>query len=533
MGTLWKGGTIYTMKREHEAVEAVYTEGGTIVETGGADELEAKYRGRIVEVTDLKGGVMLPGFVDSHMHLIGHGETFLKLQLGGCSSREDVLEAVKKQASALPKGMWIIGEGWNENERSKGDLPERRLLDAVAPDHPVLLRRVCRHVIAVNTAALRAARVDEDTPSPAGGVLETDEKGRLNGILKEQAQDLVLRVLPGPTDEYLEAALTAAIEDCWAKGLTGGHTEDLSYYGSCRRTMRAFHTVIHGRKKHFRAHLLVHHLALDEWLAEGKGEAILSPLLEFGAMKLFADGALGGRTALLSRPYADDPSTTGVAVHAEHELEQLIAKARGLGMAVAAHAIGDGAADLVLTYLEKHPCPNGKRDRLIHGQILRPELIERMKRMPVAADIQPSFVASDFPWVMERIGDPKDLLVYAWKTMLSRGVPCAGGSDAPIEKVSPLEGIHAAVTRTQPYRNTVYGAEERLRMYEAVSLYTKGSAYACGHESDRGVIEKGYAADFTILGSDPFLENPDALLGNIVRMTVVNGNVVYEAGGSK
>lgn len=534
MGTLWKGGTIYTMLRESHTVEAVYTEGGAIRDAGRLDELEKTYRGKIDEVRDLGGAAMFPGFVDSHMHLIGHGETFLKLQLGGCRSRDEVLEAVKKQASVLPKGMWILGEGWNENEWDDPGKPERGLLDDAAPEHPVLLRRVCRHMMAANTAALQAAGIDDDLPDPAGGVLERDVHGRLNGILKESAQDLVLRAVPGPTDEYLEAALAAAIEDCWAKGLTGGHTEDLSYYGSCSRTMRAFDRVIHGRQKHFRAHLLVHHLALDEWLAAGRGEQIRSPLLEFGAMKLFADGALGGRTALLSRPYADDPSTSGVAVHAEPELDRLFMKARAHGMAVAAHAIGDGAAELVLAHLEKHPCPDGKRDRLIHGQILRPGLVARMKRLPVITDIQPSFVASDFPWVMERIGDPGERLVYAWRTLLEQGIPCAGGSDAPIEKVSPLEGIHAAVTRTKPFQDTVYGEKERLNMYEAIALYTRGSAYAGGHESDRGMIEKGYAADFTILRRDPFHEDPDVLLQDIVQMTVVNGNVVYEGrGGSE
>ncbi|MBE9916680.1 amidohydrolase [Paenibacillus donghaensis] len=527
MGTMWKGGQIYTMKAELQTVEAVYTENGVILGTGALAELENKYRGQIDHVEDLRGGVMFPGFVDSHMHLIGHGETFLKLQLGGCRSREEAIERVKAQAEILPEGMWIIGEGWNENEWTDSALPERELLDSVAPRHPVLLRRVCRHAIAVNTAALAAAGVNEYTRVPKGGVLGRDAAGRLNGILKEQAQELVLGVMPGATDEYLAAALEAAIEDCWSKGLTGGHTEDLSYYGSCTRTMNAFHSVIHERHKHFRAHLLVHHLALDEWLREHRGEYIESSLLEFGAMKLFADGALGGRTALLSRPYADDPTTNGVAVHSCDELESLVIKARQHGLAVASHAIGDAAAEKVLKYLEKYPCPEGKRDRLIHGQILRPELVAQMKRLPVITDIQPSFVTSDFPWVMERIGDPQGLLVYAWHTLLAEGIPCAGGSDAPIEKVSPLEGIHAAVTRTKPGQKTVYEEKEKLTMYEAISLYTKGSAFAACHERTHGLIGEGYAADFTVLMQDPFGGNPDILLEDLVQMTVVNGNVVY------
>ncbi|MEC0239599.1 amidohydrolase [Paenibacillus dokdonensis] len=528
MGTIWKGGTIYTMKQELQTVEAVFTEDGTIREIGKLDELMQKYSGQITEVQELGGGVMFPGWVDSHMHLIGHGETFLKLQLGSCTSREELLEAVRDQAKLLPEGMWIIGEGWNENDWVDSCLPEREQLDMAAPEHPVLLRRVCRHVIAVNSAGLEAAGIKEGCNEVAGGVLGRTTDGKLNGIFKEKAQDLLLEAVPGVTEEYLEAALTAAIQDCWANGLTGCHTEDLSYYGGCARTMRAFNTVIHEHEKHFRTHLLVHHLALDEWLEEKRGQGIESPMLEFGAMKLFADGALGGRTALLSRPYADAPETSGIAVHSDEELEELIVLARKHGMSVASHTIGDGAAEKVLLYLEKHPCPEGKRDRLIHGQILRPELVEQMKRLPLITDIQPSFVASDFPWVMDRIGEPGNLLIYAWKTLLNQGIPCAGGSDSPIEKVSPLEGILAAVTRTKPNQPAVYGEEERLSMYEAISLYTTGSAHAILHEMDRGMIEEGFAADFTILSRDPFQEEPQALLQNSVQMTVVNGSIVYQ-----
>lgn len=527
MGTLWMGGTIYTMKEELHTVEAVYTSDGVILGAGCLSELRRQYEGQIVRIEDLRGGVMFPGFVDSHMHLIGHGETFLRLQLSDCRSREEVLERVRAQTALLPQGMWIIGEGWNENEWSDSGLPERELLDQVAPEHPVLLWRVCRHMIAVNSAALDAAGMDEHPLIPEGGVLGRGANRKLNGILKEQAQQLVLAAIPGATDEYLATALEAAIEDCWSKGLTGCHTEDLSYYGSCARTIRAFHQVLHARQMPFRAHLLVHHLALDEWLMEHKGQASESPLLEFGAMKLFVDGALGGRTALLSRLYADDPTTRGVAVHTDEELEQLVIRARKLGLAVAFHAIGDEAAAKMLRLLKKYPCPKGKRDRLIHGQILRPELIEQMSDIPIITDIQPSFVTSDFPWVMQRIGDPEGLLLYAWHTLAARGIACAGGSDAPIERVSPLLGIHAAVTRTQPGQTAVYGEKEKLTMYEAISLYTKGSAYAACHEGKRGLIEAGHAADFTILRQDPFYGETDMLLEDLVQMTVVNDQVVY------
>lgn len=529
MANCWTNGTIYTMEQEHKTVEAVLTEGGRIIDAGDMRELKERFHGRIDEVIDLGGGTLFPGFVDSHIHLIGHGETFLKLQLSGLKHRGELLDKIAGQARRLPPGTWIIGEGWNENEWEEALLPTRVELDRAAPNHPVMLRRVCRHVLTVNSLALQETGVNEDTEMPSGGVAGKGSDGRLNGIFKEQAQDLILHRMPGVTQSYLETALTMAIEDCWRQGITGCHTEDLSYYGGCTRTLQAFQKVIMEGQKKFRTHLLIHHLALDEWLEEGRRLVPESEFLEYGAMKLFADGSLGGRTALLSRPYADDPTTSGVAVHSDEELDRLVAKARSAGLAAAAHAIGDGAAEKVLRAFAAHPCPAGRRDRLIHGQILRDELLAQLKELPAILDIQPSFVTSDFPWVLDRVGDAKGLHLYAWQTLLRSGIPCAGGSDAPIESVSPLLGIYAAVTRMKPgdAPKTVYGPDERLSMYEAISLYTTGSAYAAGHELDRGRIQPGYAADFTVLERDPFGEPPESILENKVRMTVVDETIVY------
>ncbi|MBJ9992651.1 amidohydrolase [Paenibacillus sp. S28] len=529
MAKCWTNGTIYTMEQGHKTVEAVMTEGGRIIDAGDTRELKEKFHGRIDEVIDLGGGTMFPGFVDSHIHLIGHGETFLKLQLSGLKHRGELLDKIAGQARRLPPGTWIIGEGWNENEWEEALLPTRVELDRAAPNHPVMLRRVCRHVLTVNTLTLQETGVNEDTEVPSGGVAGKGSDGCLDGIFKEQAQDLILHRMPGVTQSYLETALRMAIEDCWRQGITGCHTEDLSYYGGCTRTLQAFQKVIMEGPKKFRTHLLIHHLALDEWLEEGRHLVPESEFLEYGAMKLFADGSLGGRTALLSRPYADDPTTSGVAVHSDEELDRLVAKARSAGLAAAAHAIGDGAAEKVLRALAAHPCPAGRRDRLIHGQILRDELLAQLKELPAIVDIQPSFVTSDFPWVLDRVGDAKGLHLYAWQTLLRSGIPCAGGSDAPIESVSPILGIYAAVTRMKPRdaQRSVYGPDERLSMYEAITLYTTGSAYAAGHELDRGRIQPGYAADFTVLERDPFGEQPESILENKVRMTVVDETIVY------
>ncbi|WP_226673565.1 amidohydrolase [Rossellomorea aquimaris] len=528
MGTLWRNGIIYTMQHEGHQVEAVFTENGLIKGLGTSEQLEQEFT--VDSVVDLEQKVMFPGFVDSHMHLIGHGETLMRLDLSSMNSKREVLDAIKEKAGGLEKGKWVIGEGWNENLWSDAAVLTKQEIDAVVPHHPVLLKRICRHAMVVNSLALRNAGIDEHTPNPPGGLIEKDDDGSLNGLLKDKAQDLMIDALPSISSEYLVEALTKGIESCWEHGLVGGHTEDLSYYGNFKKTYDAFLETINVGKKKFRAHLLVHHAVIEDWKEEGHHFLGGNEFIEFGAMKIFADGALGGRTALLSYPYADDPSTSGVSIHTNERLQELVKKARKYELPIAVHTIGDQAFENVVDAVLEEPSVHGRRDRLIHAQILRKELIDKIKGLPLILDIQPRFVASDFPWVIDRLGEENMTYNYAWKTLLEEGIPCAGGSDAPIEPINPLWGIHAAVTRTNPLdpRKTEYRPEEKLTMYEAISLFTKGSAYACHHEDDRGVISEGYTADFTVLDIDPFTVEEDQLLGKVVDMTIVDETVVYK-----
>ncbi|QVY60682.1 amidohydrolase [Cytobacillus gottheilii] len=529
MGTLWHGGNIYTLQQENEQVEAIYTDGGVIIEIGSYVELLEKYKNNLDLIEDLKGATMLPGFVDSHMHLIGHGERLIRLDLSKCTSKGDVLAAVKEYSLQFPAGEWIVGEGWNENLWEDPSPITSAELDLAVPDHPVLLKRVCRHALTANSLALKLAGITETTDCPPGGVIELDDQGQINGILKDQAQDLLFSAVPPVTKAYLKKALQAAITDAYSLGLTGSHTEDLNYYNGFEHTYEAIKEVIEEDQYNYRAHLLVHHEVVDDMIASGQHFMSGTEWVEFGAMKIFADGALGGRTALLSHPYADDETTSGVAIFSQELLDELVKKAREYNLPVAVHAIGDLAFEMVVNSIEKYPLIGKGRDRLIHAQILRKELIDRIKNLPLILDIQPRFVASDFPWVVERVGQEYMNYCYAWKTLLDEGLHCAGGSDAPIEPVDPRLGIHAAVTRTNIDSSdcTVYNEEERLTVYEAVSLFTKGSAYAISHEHDRGVIKKGNLADFTILEENIFTIAPEAIASIPVKQTVIGGKTVY------
>ncbi|MDO3661167.1 amidohydrolase [Bacillus sp. C28GYM-DRY-1] len=527
MKAIWHGGFIYTMLEEGDLTEAVYVEDGVIKGTGSYERLKKTYGSPETEEISLNGAVMFPGFVDSHLHLIGHGEKQLQLDLSALTSKEAILQAAKERERQLPEGDWLIGEGWNENQFETPDYLVKHDIDHLFPDRPVLLKRICRHAIAVNSAALQAAGITRNTPDPEGGVIAKDANGEPTGLLFDKAQNLILQAVPPVSQHYVDEALTAAIKDCWTKGLTGGHSEDLSYYGDVSVPMKAYEKAAASGKHPFRCHLLVHHEAVDRWEQLEKPSG---PYVEFGAMKIFADGALGGRTALLKEPYQDDPSTNGVQVHDDETLDRLIRKAREKGMEVAVHAIGDLAFEKVLNAIEKQPPKNGRHDRLIHAQVLNDELIEKAARMPVALDLQPHFVASDFPWVIDRLGKDRMNTAFAWKTLMSKGILCAGGSDAPIEPVDPLLGIQSAVLRKSSHEQNgpSYNENECLTVYEAIKLYTEGSAGIIYKETSRGKIAEGYDADFTVLSEDPFTIDPAKLHLLDIEKTVINGQIVYE-----
>ncbi|WP_261133285.1 amidohydrolase [Bacillus sp. Marseille-Q3570] len=526
MKTLWTNGTIYTMEHEFDKVEAVLVEDDTIIDCG--DRLRIEKNHQIDHIEDLEGAVMYPGFVDSHLHMIGHGEKLLRLDLSEVMSAEEMKTTLKEKIYSTSVGDWIIGEGWNENNFMDRKIFHRFELDEIAPHHPMILTRICRHALLANSKALELAGITKDTEDPPGGVIVRDTNGEPTGYLLDKAQELVKDALPKVTEEYLHRALTTSVQDLTSLGLVGGHSEDLNYYGGFKRTYDTFLKVINPDQLQFKANLLVHHEVVADMHEEGLKFGVSNGFVELGAMKIFADGALGGRTAYLSKPYNDMPETYGVAIHSLTDLKELVKKARHYQMPVAIHTIGDLALEFALYAVEEIPPPAGLRDRFVHGQVVRPDLLERLKKVPVIIDIQPHFVASDFPWVIERLGEGRMKYSFAWKTLLKEGIACAAGSDAPIETADPLLTIYAAVLRKKHGdKHEGFYPDQKLSVYEAVELYTKGSAYAIGKENEAGMIKKGFCADFTILTEDLFHIDPEAIPNVKVAKTVVNNTIVY------
>ncbi|WEG13880.1 amidohydrolase [Pullulanibacillus sp. KACC 23026] len=526
MGTLWLG-RVRTMDRQNDIQEAVFVDNGRIEAVGSVADLRETFSDRIQKIQDVRPFTIYPGFVDSHLHLMGLGLQLARLDLSTARSSAEMKESLNFEAQKTPLGEWIIGEGWNENRWPDRKIFHKHELDAISPHHPMSLTRICHHAVLVNSLALSKAGIHAETPDPPGGVIVRDDNGEPTGLLLDQAQNLIAQAMPEVSLEKLVQAGHRAMDHLISLGLVGGHTEDLAYYGKLKKPFEAYQTILKSR--HFRTHLLVHHEVLDEMDENGVKPLAVMGDLSFGAMKLFADGAYGGRTAWLRRPYQDAPETMGVAIHTPEQLKDWVKKARDKQMPVAIHAIGDQAFDTALSAIEAHPNQTAMRDRLIHGQLVPPDLRKRMKKTGAILDIQPTFVLSDFPWVIERLGEDRMKDAYAWKTLIEEGIPCAGGSDAPIEKADPLLGIYAAVARKRPNETDEgYFPSQKLSIRQAVELYTTGSAYAVNQEHQMGQIHPGYLADFTILDHDLFEIDQEAIPSVKVVRTVIGGETVFE-----
>ncbi len=528
MGTLWIGN-VRTMQSDNDAQEAIYSSNGMIKETGSKDDLQGKFKDEIDRVIDVRPYTIYPGFEDSHLHVMAHGLKLRRLSLTEVSTSEEMGEILKNYSKDKQQGEWIFGEGWNENNWPDRKIFHKNELDQLTEGHPAVLTRVCRHAVIANSEALAYAGITKDTPDPEGGIIVRDNDGDPTGFLLDNAQDLLLDVLPALPQSELEAAAANGVDDLLKKGLIGGHTEDLAGYGSFKNVLNAYQSIIKGMRR-FKLHLLVHHHVVEDWAEAGYTlQSKLGSDISFGGMKIFSDGAIGSRTAWLREPYNDAPETCGVNIHQQDALNTLVEQARKHQLPAAIHAIGDQALEAAVSAVEKVPPVENYPDRFIHGQMVPPDLQERISHLNAVLDIQPSFVASDFPWVIERIGNKRLAYCYAWKTLLEKGLHLAGGSDAPIEDPDPLQAIYTAITRENHAHSSEYREkDERLTPFEAIELYTTGSAFAAGAENRRGKIAPGYEANFTICTEDLLTIPISRFLTNEVQMTVVGGQIVYE-----
>lgn len=532
---LFSRGPVYTADRARPWVEAVAVHGDRILAAGRTTEL-AELRGPRTEVVDLGGRLLLPGFTESHIHFVELALRAAQLDVTGAESAAAVVEMVRRRMPTLPPGSWLRGGGWNANLWGSGPQPHRALLDAVSGDTPVALDGKELHSIWLNSAALRRAGIDAATADVSGGVIERDPSGEPTGVLRDNAMDLIRDSLPAPTPVDTIPAVRAAIPDMWQTGIVALHNANDTGDGLALRTYQTLHRA--GDLK-LRILQQIPLSNLRHAKAIGLRSGLGDPWLRVGGIKIFADGALGTRTANMLQPYLDGPHNWGVATIDPEELLEQALSASAAGLSLTIHAIGDRANRDVLNVLAEvrrqeatdpvrraHPL----RHRIEHVQCIHPVDAPRLAQLDVIASVQPVHATSDMHMVDSYWGPERAPHAYPFRSLLNSGAHLVFGSDGPIEPHAPLIGIHAAVTRRRadgtPGPDGWQG-QERISVSEAVDAYTCWPAYAAGEENYRGSITAGKLADLVVLSRNIFAVPPMEILETAVEMTVLNGEPVW------
>ena len=516
-------GHFYTMDTSTPRAPALVSAGDQIVALGDAIELREQFP--TAEVLDLGGRVVLPGLTDAHIHFLGYALGLQKIDLYEVPSLQEALDRVAARAAEVPPGTWIQGHGWTQEVWPERAFPSAADLDRVAPHHPVVLAHKSWHSCWVNSQALAVAGITADTPDPKGGAIQRDADGAPTGILLEMsAMDLIEDHVPSPSANEIDVALTAAFPTAWRLGLTGVHDCD------GRDALHAYQRLHQRDALGIRIHKHIRAEALDEAITVGLRSGLGDAQLRLGHVKLFADGALGSRTAWMLAPYEGRPNDRGIPIYPPEELADMVYRAAQAGLACAIHAIGDRANRVVLDAFERvQGAPLPLPQRIEHVQLLHPDDLPRLAEMGIVASMQPIHAPQDME-IAERYWGTRAMLSYAWRALLNSGAVLAFGSDCPVETMNPFVGIHAAVTRRRadgaPGPDG-WHPEQRLTVAQAVYAYTMGAAHAAGLTHRLGSLSPGKLADLVVLDRDIFKVAPDEIAETRPLGTMIGGRWVY------
>lgn len=517
---------IYTMAPTQPTVSSLAIRGGKIIAIGDQDVVASSLNGN-PEIINLEGQTVIPGLIDSHIHL----EQFaLGLEKIDCDtvSKVECLKRVADKVQNSAADEWILGHGWNQNYW-EGGFGSAEELDTIAPHQPIYLTAKSLHAAWVNSAALRLAGIQQSTPDPQGGRIGRDQHGYPNGILYESAMEIVQERVPSPNLEKVTQSIHSALPQLWKLGLTGAHDFD-------RRTCFAALQLLQERGKlSFRIAKSIPLEDLPQAIDIGLRSGFGNDYLTIGSVKMFADGALGPRTAAMIQPYESEPDNRGILLLDAEELFEHGKSAIENGISIAVHAIGDLANHEVLnafTQLRDYETENmlpRLRHRIEHVQLVHPDDAGRLADLNIIASMQPIHATSDMDMADRYWGNRSDL-AYAWRTQLDHETVLVFGSDAPVESPNPFLGLYAATTRlraNQRSRSTGWYPEQIISINEALRAYTTGAAYAVGWERKLGRIAPGYYADLVVLDSNPFTCEYDVLLDMEPHATMIAGEWVY------
>ncbi|HEV3088764.1 MAG TPA: amidohydrolase [Candidatus Elarobacter sp.] len=522
---------IHTSDPSAPLVQAFAVRDGRIVAAGSRAGMRA-LRGRTTRSLDLGNAVVLPGFIDAHLHFIAVGLALHEVDLAHVTTYEEVVRRTVAFASSS-RDPWIVGDGWDQNLWPDKQFPNHAALSAAIPDRPVVLHRVDGHALLANAKAMALAGVTTNTAEPAGGRILRDASGAPTGVFIDNALSLITRAIPAPTHEQLVRASEAALKECHRWGLTA-----IGDPGAGQNVLAAYEELLRNGRYTLRNHvmlagsddeLIAHYLQRGpQWLTHGGR-------LSVRAIKLYVDGALGSRGAALLAPYSDDPGNTGLLRLTQAQIQSVCERALPAGFQVCTHAIGDRgnriALDAYEAALRASRAAHDHRFRIEHAQVLSPADIPRFARLGVIASMQTTHQISDMPWAQARLGPERVLGAYAWRSLLDTGAIVANGTDAPVEAVNSLRTFHAAIARQNEANQPPGGWYPRQRMTrdEALNSMTAWAARACFLDDAAGTIVPGKYADFVVLDRDPMRIPAEEIMSTRVLATFSGGVRVYEA----
>jgi predicted amidohydrolase YtcJ len=516
---------VWTGDDRRRWADAILTDGARIAVVGSSAEVMKRVTSA-TRVIDAKGKLVVPGFVDAHIHFLAGGLGLSSVQLRDAATPVEFTKRIADFARSKQPGTWIRNGDW-DHELWGGELPHRDWIDRDTAEHPVWVNRLDGHMSLANSAALRAANITRDTPDVPGGTIVRDESGEPTGILKDNAQSLVTSIAPPPSDTEMDDALDAAMRFVATHGVTSVHHmgtwEDLEVFTRGQSAGR-LRTRIYAAVPIHTWERLRDHVATvgqgDEWL-------------RIGALKGFVDGSLGSHTAAMLEPFTDAPHDRGLFVNTPEDLYQWTKGADAAGLHLIVHAIGDLAIRTQLDIYERVIAENGPRDRrfrIEHAQHLSAADIPRFAQFGVIASAQPYHAIDDGRWAERVIGAERARLTYAFRSLLDAGATLAFGSDWFVAPPTPLEGIYAAVTRRTLDGKNPHGwiSEQRITVEEALHAYTRASAFASFDDQSKGTLKAGFLADFAIIDRDITRIPPENIIEARVVLTAVGGRIVYE-----
>lgn len=521
---------VWTGDTRHPWADAVAVNGNHIAAVGSSAEIR-KLAGATTRIIDARGAMVVPGFIDAHVHFIDGGFALQSVKLRDAKTKAEFIARLGAFAKTVPAGTWILNGDW-DHENWGGELPTRQWIDAVTPDNPVWINRLDGHMSLANSAALKAAGVTRDVKDVDGGTVVRDASGEPTGVFKDNAMGVVDRVVPTAPPAMMDRALAGAMAYVNEQGVTAVH--NMGSWGELAAFERAHAAGTMTTRIYAVVPLSSWKRLADTVKARGHGD----DWVRIGGLKGFVDGSIGSHTAAMLEPFTDAPNDRGLMVNTEADLYAWTKAGDAAGLQVLVHAIGDRAIRTQLDIFERVARENGPRDRrfrIEHAQHIAPADMARFGSLGVIPSMQPYHAIDDGRWVDKVIGPERSKGTYAFKSLRDAKATLAFGSDWFVAPPTPLMGIYAAVTRRtlDEQRPGGWVPEQKITVEDALRAYTTGGAYAGFAEGTRGVIRKGMLADLTMIDKDLTRIAPETIRDAKVVRTIVNGKVVYEALESK